>query len=115
MSDAKYKIIIAGGRHFNDYSLLKAKLDHLLQLMDKRDIVIISGCAKGADSLGERYAHENSIEVWKSPADWDTHGKAAGHIRNAEMADNATHLVAFFDGSSPGTKGMIEVVLVGKV
>ena len=40
--------------------------------------------------------------------DWEGQGKAAGHIRNRAMGDYATHLVAYFDGKSRGTKGMIE-------
>lgn len=100
------KLIIAGGRDFNDYELLKRAVDFYLSKTDKRDVIIISGCARGADSLGERYAHENSMELWKFPADWDKHGKAAGHIRNTEMAEVATHLIAFPGGR--GTKNMIQ-------
>ena len=99
-------LIIAGGRDFTDYELVKEKVDFYLQNVDKRDVIIVSGCARGADSLGERYAHENAMELWKFPADWDKHGKAAGHIRNAEMAEVATHLIAFPGGR--GTKNMIE-------
>ena len=51
------KIIVAGSRTFNDYKLLTDKLDYFLQ--NQKDITIISGKAKGADSLGEDYAHQN--------------------------------------------------------
>jgi len=72
---------------------------------------VISGTAAGVDVHGERWAEEQGIPVEKYPADWNKHGKSAGHIRNAEMADVADALVAIWDGESRGTKGMIELAL----
>ena len=68
---------------------------------------VISGGARGADSLGERWANENKKELLRFPADWGKYGRAAGHIRNAEMAKNADALIAIWDGESRGTKDMI--------
>ena len=105
-----YKIIIAGGRDFMDYNLLKEKTNKILQ--EKRvshKIVIISGCARGADTLGLRYASENTFDVEEYPADWDKYGKKAGYMRNVEMAENADALIAFWDGKSKGTKHMIDI------
>ena len=105
-----YKIIIAGGRDFMDYNLLKKKANKILQ--EKRvshKIVIISGCARGADTLGLRYASENAFDVEEYPANWDKYGKKAGYMRNVEMAENADALIAFWDGKSKGTKHMIDI------
>ena len=105
-----YKIIIAGGRDFMDYNLLKEKTNKILQ--EKRvshKIVIISGCARGADTLGLRYASENAFDVEEYPANWDKYGKKAGYMRNVEMAENADALIAFWDGKSKGTKHMIDI------
>ena len=105
-----YKIIIAGGRDFMDYNLLKEKTNKILQ--EKKvthKIVIISGCARGADTLGLRYASENAFDVEEYPADWDKYGKKAGYMRNVEMAENADALIAFWDGKSKGTKHMIDI------
>ena len=105
-----YKIIIAGGRDFMDYNLLKEKTNKILQ--EKKvthKIVIISGCARGADTLGLRYASENAFDVEEYPADWDKYGKKAGYVRNVEMAENADALIAFWDGKSKGTKHMIDM------
>ena len=105
-----YKIIIAGGRDFMDYNLLKEKVNKILQ--EKKvthKIVIISGCARGADTLGLRYASENTFDVEEYPADWDKYGKKAGYMRNVEMAKNADALIAFWDGKSKGTKHMIDI------
>lgn len=109
------KLIIAGGRDFNDYTLLQSKLDHLLQNIPTDSIEIVSGGARGADSLGERYANERGIKIkqfipeWKNPD--GTMNRAAGHIRNRKMGDYADTLVAFWDGQSKGTKGMIDYAI----
>ena len=102
-------MIIAGGRDFNDYALLKAKCDTILaEKAATHRIVIVSGAARGADSLGERYAREHGYALDSHPADWNTHGKSAGYIRNTDMANSADALIAFWDGHSRGTKHMID-------
>ena len=98
------KVIIAGSRNFNNYEQLKSFIDIYKERID----MIISGCAKGADVLGEKYAHENKIPVWRFPADWNKYGKGAGPIRNKLMAEKGDMLVAFWDGESKGTKHMID-------
>ena len=101
------RVIVAGSRTLEDYDLVCKTLDPIFAPMDKGDTVILSGTARGADTLGERYAREHGYAVVRYPADWDAHGKQAGYLRNAEMALDATHLVAFFDGTSKGTRHMI--------
>ena len=104
-----FRVIIAGCREFNDYEFLRQKCDNILsKVRQTHSVVIVSGTARGADQLGERYAAERGYQVRRFPADWDRHGKAAGPIRNAEMADNANMLIAFWDGVSRGTKNMID-------
>lgn len=107
-SITKYKVIIAGCRDFTGYELLREKCDYHLQNLRLEDIVIVSGHASGADSLGERYAQERGFQLETYPADWQAHGRAAGPIRNAKMANVAHALIAFWDGKSRGTKNMIE-------
>ena len=107
-----YKVIIAGGRDFIDYSLLREKVNNILT--EKRathKIVIVSGCARGADTLGMRYASENIFDVDEYPADWDKYGKKAGYMRNVEMAENADALIAFWDGKSKGTQYTINYAI----
>lgn len=106
VEDNTFKLIIAGGRDFNDYQTLKGRLDNLLRSKNLEDIVIISGGAKGADSLGERYAKERCLRLEIYEAEWDRFGKRAGYLRNSLMADNADALVAFWNGSA-GTGHMI--------
>lgn len=105
----KFKVIIAGGRDFDNYSLLFAKMFLYLDNKKTTEVEVVSGGAKGADSLGERFATEVSVKIIKFPADWDSNGKAAGYIRNKEMSKYANALVAFWDGKSKGTKNMIDL------
>ena len=103
-----FRVIVAGSRNFDDYFLLREKCDALLARKTDKNIIIVSGTARGADRLGERYAHERGYQIEQYPADWNNNGKAAGPIRNAKMADNADALIAFWDGESRGTANMIE-------
>ena len=104
-----YRVIIAGGRESQDYALLKEKCEYYLQNKLQTDtVVIVSGHASGADSLGERFAQEHGLQIELHPADWAKHGRAAGPIRNKEMAESADALIAFWDGQSRGTKNMID-------
>lgn len=100
------KLIIAGTRTFSDYGLLKQEASDYI---GPRGAEIVSGTASGADKLGERFAKEFGYAVKRFPADWDTHGKAAGPIRNEEMAKYATDCLVFWDGESRGAKSMINM------
>ena len=105
-----YKVIIAGGRYFSDYALLQEKCDYYLSnKLKTHNVIIVSGHASGADSLGEKFAADHNLQCELYPADWDKHGKAAGPIRNAEMAEVADALIAFWDGQSRGTANMISL------
>lgn len=100
------RLIVAGSRGFSDYQLLSCRLDYFLQ--NQTDVEIVSGTARGADQLGEQYAKERGYPIKRFPANWEL-GKQAGYLRNKEMAEYATHLVAFWDGKSRGTKHMIDL------
>lgn len=102
-----FRVIVAGGRDFNNYEMLSSSLDYLFQYIND-EIEIVSGMSRGADRLGERYAKEHGHRVIYMPADWDVYGRSAGYKRNCAMADYADALVAFWDGKSLGTKHMIE-------
>ena len=103
------KVVIAGCRDYNNYDEAKEYIDSCLKnIRSKNNIVIISGCASGADALGERYALENGYEVEKFPADWSKYGRGAGPIRNRKMAESADIVICFWDGKSRGTRSMIQ-------
>ena len=100
------KIIIAGGKDFDNYNMVEQTMKNLDLLVTE----IVCGYAQGADRLGEKWAINNGIKVTYFPADWDNYGTSAGFIRNAEMAEYADYLVAFWDMKSSGTKHMIETM-----
>jgi len=120
------KLIIAGGREFNDYDLLKEEVMKFILENDGQpgQIAIISGKASGADTLGERFAHEWDFPVVEMLADWDNldcpqvwikynkqgkpYNSAAGTLRSEEMAKIASHCIVFWDGKSSGSKNMID-------
>ena len=101
------KLIVAGSREFNNYDLLKKSIQENFQRWEVEEIV--SGTARGADTLGEQFAKEYDIPVKQFPANWDLYGKSAGYRRNAEMANYADALIAFWNGESKGTMHMINL------
>ncbi len=107
----EFKLIVAGGRDFNDYQLLGQSLDKLVsELPEEAQVSIVSGMARGADALGVRFAIKHNVILHRFPADWDKYGKAAGYRRNADMGAIADGLIAFWDEKSKGTQHMINIM-----
>lgn len=100
------KVIIAGSRTFNNYSLLKEICDDFLQGFE--DIEIVCGMAIGADLLGYNYAISKGYPIKEFIPNWKKFGKKAGMLRNREMANYGNILIAFWDGFSTGTSNMIQ-------
>lgn len=110
MLNKPLRVIVAGSRDFADYALLEQSLNEAKKDWSGYDqFIIVSGCARGADTLGERYAKEHGLEVHRYPANWDLYGQSAGYRRNLQMAANADALVAFRVGNSKGTTHMINI------
>lgn len=99
------RILVCGGRYFNDWSLVQLMLTKLHQLQPIA--TIIHGAANGADSLASKWAHLNAIPEQPYPAKWHLYGKAAGPIRNRQMLiqGQPTLVVAFSGGI--GTANMV--------
>lgn len=72
---------------------------------------IVSGGARGADYLGEKYANAREIPLVKYMPDWGKWGKSAGPRRNKLIVEDADEVVALWDGESPGTKNSIDLAL----
>ena len=102
-------LIIAGGRDFNNYPAITKAFAELTEFIPDNTITIISGMARGADTLGIRLAQEYGMELIRKPANWDLYGKSAGYRRNEQMAQMATHLIVAWDGKSKGTGHMIDL------
>jgi len=115
------RVIIAGSREFNDYELLKNETLHIFRELKSegfntgREFVeIVSGGARGADILGERFAKQYGLEIKQFIPDWNI-GKQAGYLRNSEMSKYAKQdselgvLIAYHNGVSKGTQHMINL------
>ena len=100
-------VVIAGGRDFDNFNLMYNRCNHILKKYD--DVCIISGTARGADSLGEMYAGVRGYSVKRFPAQWDLYGRSAGYRRNREMALVADIVICFWDYKSKGTEHMISL------
>lgn len=100
------RLIIAGSRDFNDYKLLEKEV---VSFMGDKCPTIVSGCANGADTLGEQLAEKFRLKLIKIPANWRKYGKSAGYRRNVEMAKISSHCIVFWDGKSRGSKHMIDI------
>lgn len=118
------RIIIAGGRDFNDYDTLEKECHFIFHKLAKEGLLIgnvtkdienmeiVSGAARGTDKLGEMFANQYKIKIKQFIPDWNI-GKQAGYIRNRDMAiyakeDNGV-LIAFWDKKSKGTNHMINL------
>ena len=99
------RIGVIGSRGFNNYDLVCDELNPLLNDIE----LIVSGGAKGADTLGERWANENNIRTLIFKPDWNKWGKRAGFIRNTDIIANSDYVIAFWDGVSPGTLSSIKL------
>lgn len=119
------KLAVVGSRRFGNYDLyffdnnrdsaIAKKLTEIdyqylcFKLKGLNITEIISGGAKGADSLAERYANENNIFMTVFIPEWSLYGKSAGYRRNELIVENSDEVYAFWDGESPGTKHSIEL------
>jgi hypothetical protein len=97
------KTIIAGSRTVGSTSVVEEACNYCGWEITQ----VVSGCARGVDTLGEIWAAAHNLPVERHPANWDKHGKKAGYLRNIEMAECSEALIAVWDGESRGTSHMI--------
>lgn len=106
-----YKILVCGGRDFNDRQLLFDTLESIRKSKrhEEDNLEIISGMAKGADSLAVEYAKAFGLPLNKFFAEWEKYGKSAGYRRNTRMlVEGKPDLVVAFPGGK-GTEMMIKI------
>lgn len=108
-----FKVVVAGSREFDNYNLLKKSLDYFLQnkIQEGYEIIIISGGAKGADSLAEIYTKEKGFKLTVYKAEWDKYGRKAGYLRNIVIGKEGDCLVAFWNKKTNGTRNMINIMI----
>lgn len=101
------RIAVGGSRSIESYDIVK----NVLRCLLKEGDTILSGNAPGADRLGERFGHENGIEVKIIPSEWEPHGFKATMMRNEVLLKSADYVICFWDGESKGAKHMMEIAL----
>ena len=101
-----FRLVVAGSRGFDSYERLSAELDKYLA--GRSNVTIISGTARGADRLGEKYAQEHGYKIEQMPAQWAKYHQGAGPIRNKQMVKTADAVLVFWDNESSGTRNIIE-------
>ncbi len=111
----EFNVIICGSREFSDYELLKEKCNYYLssKISKNKKIIVLSGGARGADTLGEKYAKEMGFTLKTFPAQWSKYGKRAGYLRNKRMAEIGNACIAFLskDGENKGTTMMVNIAM----
>ena len=78
------RILITGGRDFDDREMLYRALDRLHE--EHGFTLVIHGAARGADRLGGEWAQERGIEVLACPADWRRYGRGAGRSETVKCS-----------------------------
>ena len=105
----KTRIIVCGCKDFSNREFCFNRLDSILS--EYKEVEIVSGHAKGADSFGEEYAKKHGLPLKIFTPDWKRYGRAAGPIRNREMLNYSLEakpvVIAFWNRTSKGTKDMI--------
>jgi hypothetical protein len=104
------KIIVTGSRDCSDEDFIFETLSNLYEEMDAEDeFIVVHGGARGADSIAGRWVRimQDDYRVFEEVflANWDLYGKAAGHMRNAEMVNNGADLVVAFPKDGAGNRG----------
>jgi hypothetical protein len=102
------KLLIAGSRNFEGGYKFDMRLIEFMMEHGRPSEVVCGMCATGADKEAVMWAKRNKITVREFPANWSKHNKAAGPIRNREMAQYCDRAIIFWDAKSRGTKNMIE-------
>ena len=103
------KLAIVGSRAFNNYRLMADKLSYWEEINYCLITEVVSGGARGADSMGEMFARASNIPCKIFPAEWDKFGKSAGYKRNIDIVNYCDEVIAFWDGKSKGTKHTIDI------
>jgi len=104
MEEKHMKVLICGSRNINNPALISRAVEQ----SGMNPTHIISGGARGVDTLARRYARSAGIEFTEYLADWDKYGKRAGFLRNITMIGVSDAVIAIWDGESRGTKHSID-------
>jgi hypothetical protein len=101
---AAVRVLVTGSRDWADTDTLTAALTELRATHGPRLVIVHGGCPRGADQLADQWCRATGTPAERWPADWTTHGRAAGVRRNLAMvASRPAACLAFLAGDTPGT------------
>lgn len=98
------KLAVIGSRDFNNDEFFDTQLKAFCQKHNQEAVIIISGGAKGVDTLAQNYATKYHCQMIVFKPDYKRFGRGATFIRNRLIVDNADVVLAFWDRKSTGTK-----------
>ena len=98
-------LAIVGSREFKDYTLFLLILDKFIDTYGTPDKVV-SGGARGADKFAEMWAEDNKVPIEVFKPNWNI-GKHAGLLRNTDIINACTHVLAFPSKNGTGTQDSI--------
>ncbi len=101
------KLAIVGSRSFTNYEAFERQVQRILTERKLTPTVIVSGGAKGADTLAEHFARRHNLPLEIHKPDWKH--KGGGKIRNQRIVENADFMIAFWDFKSSGTQHTISL------
>lgn len=105
------KIAVVGSRDFKDKEFVCQIISERFIMCCDYRATLVSGGARGVDSIAEEFANAHLIKTIIFKPDWDKYGKSAGFIRNKLIIDEADMVLAFWNGSSKGTKHSIDLAI----
>lgn len=110
--DSRVRLIVSGSRDICNEILVCGILQrYYVEVFDFDVDAVITGGARGVDSIAHKWARLIGLRTIVRNADWDRYGKSAGPIRNREMLEYGNTLLAIWNGKSKGTKDMIDISL----
>jgi len=104
-------VLVCGSRDVTNYMAVEDAITESGYVITK----LISGAARGVDSLAVQWAKDNNIPYEEFPADWEKYGRKAGYLRNEEMVNKADAVIAVWDGVSKGTGHSITIASKKKI
>lgn len=105
-NEIPFKLMISGSRNIRNLKIIFDELEKLYAAQP--NLILISGGAKGVDSIAEEWGRFRKLQIEQHKPDWAKYGKGAGIVRNKEMVLAADFVLIFWDGESKGTKSVID-------
>lgn len=102
------RLLVAGSRSIDDVGKVEHILSNASYIFDRNVALVLHGGARGVDTIAGEWARRRGYDVREYPADWNTHGKSAGYIRNVEMVANCDAAIVLWNGTSKGTRHTLD-------